>query len=168
MADAKLLTQATRGGDDGVQGFETLRHGRQKVAGRAEFLAPAAPGGAELRSQIDEAEPPAQCEVDQRQRTIRQVHRADHIEVRGHAEIPVRSSVGQPDTFAVALCSLEQRQELAEDLRRIAPVYLLDHQHDWAGCPPRPRGQFEEEAVDQSERAVGVRTITANEVLVGV
>src|ERR1700675_2665869 len=61
---------------------------------KAVACAPFAPCGAELRFEIDECEATAQREVDDGQRSIRDIHRADYIEVLWHMDPLAGLAVG--------------------------------------------------------------------------
>src|SRR5688500_12053524 len=73
------------------------------------------------RQKRDEVEPPTECGVDPRDRTISRVHRSDDEEVRRQAEWLV---VVLKANRAIPV--LEEEEKLAEDLRNVPPVDLID------------------------------------------
>src|SRR5690606_25712357 len=81
-----------------------------------------------VRSDLAEYEAPPQRGVEQCDRAVGGVHRADDVEVTGHAELAfrVRQTHCQRIGHAEALVRLQQRDQLAEDFGDIGAVDLVD------------------------------------------
>lgn len=130
MPDAERLPEARVRGD--------LRVHREDAAGElidvpgqrgAETVLEASlPGIVELRLELEEREAPPQGEVDECERPVRGVHRADDVEIVRQVEaLFVLVGVGQLEGLTHgALRVLEKGQHLAEGLRWIAAVELLE------------------------------------------
>ena len=75
--------------------------------------------------EFDERETPAQRGIEQPDAPVRGVHRPDDKDVRWDGER--LAAVGQEDTDP-AFVEFEEGDELAEDLRDVAPVDFVDEQ----------------------------------------
>ena len=79
--------------------------------------------GLTIREELDEPEAPTECGVEQGDRTVGRVHRADDAQVVRHGEPLGR--VLQVDRLVAVF---EQEVQLAEDLGHVAAVHLVDDQ----------------------------------------
>ena len=82
------------------------------------------PRAARRGEQLDEGEPSPHRRVDQRDRPVGGVHRADDEQVRRQREVLSPEYVQADRLVAV----LQQEVQLAEDLRQVGPVDLVDDQ----------------------------------------
>src|SRR5690606_12867593 len=133
---------------------------------------PPSPGFTQPRLKSDEGKAPAEREVDQRQRAVSDVHRADDKEVLGHmnrAADAVGIGIAELERLArCALARLQKRQQFAEDLRGIPTVDLLNDDDEagvWA--TERRADRLHEDAVGKGQLAIAARTPSAHEILVG-
>jgi hypothetical protein len=134
MADPELLSKPSVSRDLIIQHSNPLLDIRdQSRIDSTLFDHPIPPRGTKPWLQTHEGETPTQREIDEGQRPVGDIHRADDVEVFRNvdgATFAIRVRVAQFQCLiGRALSSFKQRQEFSEDLRRVATVDLLDH-HD--------------------------------------
>ena len=100
--------------DEGVEGDILLRLLPGREARRVE-----------ARGHAEEAEPATQRVVEHGEAAVGRVHHADDVHVRRHGE---RLVLVEQTKLLSALVGLDEHQQLAEDLRDVAAVDLVDHE----------------------------------------
>ena len=116
-----------------------------------------------------ECEPAAQRQIDHRDGAVGHVHRADYVQVgRQMHALFLGLGIGQRErVLLTALVRLHQRQRLAENLRGVASVNLLnDHHVVVAGVGLGGFDDFKERAIDERKLAISTGTKASYEVLV--
>lgn len=118
----------------------------------------------EFRNECVEREPATQCVIDHGKRPIRGVHHAEDVEVLWKLErrLGVRERHRElPSAFV----SLDQHQQLAEDLSEIAAVDLVDDEDEFPGFAlERALRELVKDAVAQLEAAAFLRSVSFDEV----
>src|ERR1700758_3575553 len=91
-----------------------------------------------LRPELCERKPSPNCDVHDRETAIRSIHSAKYVQVVWQRQaIPGRwfEFVRQVDDAPIQVIRLKQINCLAEDLRQISSIYLIDMQQIFsAGC----------------------------------
>lgn len=129
------------------------------TAGSSKCGYPPSPWLTQPRLKSDEGKASAEREVDQRQRAVSDVHRADDKEVLGdmnRAADAVGIGIAELECLARrAFARLKQGQQLAEDLRGVPAVDLFDD-YDEAGFWPAQRraNSLHEDAVGKGQLAI--------------
>ena len=124
----------------------------------------------DIRHQLNEREPAAQCCIEKLDASISGVHCAEQVDIRWDAEavLALRQCHQQ-----AALVQLKERDQLAEHFRHVGAIDLIDEHKKWLGRMRKScHADALEHAVSEAKRQRRVASImrpkTFDEVLVAV
>src|SRR5262249_48849235 len=129
-----------------------------------------APQNGGVWHQFDEPEPSSQCRVEQRDRSVCGVHRADQVDVRRH---PESVSADREDHPFASFVLFQNSQKLTEDARNVPTVDLVyDEEETTIRCLICVLAQPLEDAIAEPESDLAVcrrlRPVSLDKVLVPV